>query len=332
MDRGEQALNMHEGQTMYMKSANVALAAHICRTFELRPGLRVHLDDGHDEVDALAQGWCIPGLYLVVLLEGRLDLAYGQQRIQLAASTADVAQPDLPQAFLLYMKTPVRFSRRLHIGRYARQLSLCLSEQWLQSLCQTGTGDLPPPLAGLCARHLALTFWTPTVRARALAEQILRPPAASPILQALYLESRALDMLADVLRSLPGYVDESATPSLTACTAAGLDARAYRRMAVLRELLVSEEALHLSMDEIAQRMSMHTTTMQRHFRAIYGSTIGDFVRENCLQRARLALEGDAISIKQVAAMAGYSSAANFATAYKRRFGLTPKQARRNGLN
>ncbi|WP_246767099.1 helix-turn-helix domain-containing protein, partial [Bordetella pertussis] len=46
-----------------------------------------------------------------------------------------------------------------------------------------------------------------------------------------------------------------------------------------------------------------------------------------LTRARLGLERDGLSVAQAACLAGYTSAANFATAFRRAFGVTPGQLR-----
>ena len=50
-------------------------------------------------------------------------------------------------------------------------------------------------------------------------------------------------------------------------------------------------------------------------------------REQRLARAWAALEQTGCSVAEVAHGAGYSSAANFSTAFKRRFGISPKLVR-----
>ena len=67
--------------------------------------------------------------------------------------------------------------------------------------------------------------------------------------------------------------------------------------------------------------------LQRQFRAVFGTTVFAYLRECRLLRARRALEHDGVTVGQAAMVAGYTSAANFATAYKRRFGHAPKLAR-----
>jgi AraC-like DNA-binding protein len=55
-------------------------------------------------------------------------------------------------------------------------------------------------------------------------------------------------------------------------------------------------------------------------------TVFDYLRRARLLRARQALEREGRSIIEAAAIAGYTSPANFATAYRRRFGITPRQS------
>jgi AraC-like DNA-binding protein len=63
------------------------------------------------------------------------------------------------------------------------------------------------------------------------------------------------------------------------------------------------------------------------FHAAHGTTVFHYIRTQRLEQARLALESGDVSIAQAAYVAGYTSAANFSTAFKRRFGFTPKQSR-----
>ncbi|MBN3790110.1 helix-turn-helix transcriptional regulator [Burkholderia sp. Ac-20353] len=306
----------------------------------MRPGLRVHADDATDEFDAVMSGQCTPGLHLVLLLEGALDVSYGDRRVLLttdgrstcrdgaarsSATRPNVARPHVRmQSFLLNALQPDTFRRRLSKGGYARRLSLAMSGEWLAHLQAASRAALPERLDSMLSAHLAIHFWQPTPRATALAEQIVRPPSYQPMLQAIYLESRVLELLAEAFAPL-----EAQAPQASQASDMALGSRDYRRMAELRAFLATDAAQDLSLDDIACHAGMSANAMQRQFRAAYGTTVFDFIREHHLQRARLALERDAVSVKQAAALAGYTSAANFATAYKRRFGVTPTLARRS---
>lgn len=301
-----------------------SLAAHAARVHELLPGLRVHADDLIDPVDAMAQGRCAPGLHLVILLEGALDLSYGQRRVLLnTAGERTLRDGSAARAVIVNVNAAEPFTRRLRRGAYARRVSLCISHDWLRALSASSGMRLPNPLDALVTGHLALHRWQPSARAVALAEQLVRPPSQAPMLDLLYQNSRLLDLLAEVLMPLQAGEPAPAPNAQSAPSAA-----VARRLRDLREFLNSDAADGLSLDEIARHAGMNVNTLQSHFRSAYGTTVFDFLREARLLRARIALERDGLSIKRAAALAGYGSAANFATAFGRRFGLTPTQARR----
>ena len=107
----------------------------------------------------------------------------------------------------------------------------------------------------------------------------------------------------------------------------GLRPNEHRRLREVRDYLEHCEDEDLSLERIARQACINPNTLQKQFRALYGTTVFEFLRETRLQRARQALERDGVTVGQAATLAGYSSGANFATAYKRRFGLPPKLAR-----
>jgi AraC-like DNA-binding protein len=298
------------------------LLAHRARMREPRPGLRVHVDDATDQFDGVAQGRCEPGLHLVILLEGQLDLRYGEQDIRLATPRLPTHPPDARGAVLLHLAQAEPFARTSHSGRYARRVSLGLSADWLAQLQQASQAGCPAPLAQLLEQHLRPTSWLPSARALALAEQIVRPPALSPWLQAIYVESRVLELLGEALGPWQGELPAEPGNTLSPGT--------LRRLREVRAFLQTTEADELSLDEIARRIGMNVNSLQAQFRQAFGSTVIAFLRDSRLQRARLALEHEGLCIKQAAALAGYTSAANFSTAFTRCFGLTPKAAQRSG--
>jgi transcriptional regulator GlxA family with amidase domain len=81
----------------------------------------------------------------------------------------------------------------------------------------------------------------------------------------------------------------------------------------------------LSIGQIACHMNTTPTTLQRHFRQALGITVFDFLQQERLRLARHALESEGLSVTQAAAMAGYANPGSFSTAFRRYFGLTPRQ-------
>lgn len=71
--------------------------------------------------------------------------------------------------------------------------------------------------------------------ARALAEQIVRPPVLDSWMQNLYLESRTLELVAQAFAVLPGM--QSSLADCADGAAAGLRPREHKRLREVRELL-----------------------------------------------------------------------------------------------
>ena len=290
-----------------------ALTTHLTRMRELRPGLHLHFDNAHDQHDLTAQGKLSQGLRIVLLLEGVLDVSYGARRMRLAS------RGTCANALLVSVAEPDLFVRRARQGGYARRVSLRLSPAWLE---QAAGGAASPALDTFMRHHLAMHQWQVSQRVTAIAEQIVQPPEFEPLMQNLYLESRALELVSEALGAVPG-----AALRAPPAEAVKLRPQEHRRMRELHDYLAHCEDDTLNLEQIARQACTNPNTLQKQFRALYGMTVFEFVRESRLQRARQALEREGVTVGQAAIMAGYTSAANFSTAYKRRFGSSPKLSR-----
>ena len=291
--------------------AEPALRAHLAHTRRLRPGLLLHWNDAREETDLIAQTVFDAGLRIVLLLEGAVDVSFGPRQVALSSARGGAS------AMLVAMTEPEQFTRRARRGVYSRRISLDLGPDWLAQ-----AGAASGELEHFMRCHLDTRRWQVSPRAAAIAEQIVRPPQLEPLLQNIYLESRALELAGEALAS---FHPRASTPP--AATPGALRPREYQRLRELHAFLGSGLADGLSLDEIARHAGVNANTLQRQFRAAFGTTVFDHLRECRLLRARHALEHDGLTVGQAARVAGYTSAANFATAYRRRFGLPPKLAR-----
>ena len=86
----------------------------------------------------------------------------------------------------------------------------------------------------------------------------------------------------------------------------------------------------LELRELASLAGMSTYHFARVFKAHTGLSVHQFVLECRLEGARARLAGSPLAISAIAAETGFSSQSHLTTAFKRRFGLTPK-AYRTGL-
>ncbi|XZG70473.1 helix-turn-helix transcriptional regulator [Chitinibacteraceae bacterium HSL-7] len=266
----------------------------------LREGLDLHGVDAHFAYGVHGAGAMPNGVRLVVMLEGEAVTRFGDDELMLGGETAGCV--------LLMAHEAHRFTRLVPRGGAYRQLVLTVSPEWIES---AGLPELVAE-AGRSARHfgpLSSRAWGTPQRVRQLASSMLEAPGEGDALVRLMQESRALELMAEALQAFKPRPD-------------GISATARRRVACVLDALASGEDYTLV--QLAKMAGSNPTTLQQDFRRTTGQTIAEYGRGMRLDRAREQLQrGQAISA--VALDAGYSSQANFATAVRRRFGLTPRQ-------
>ena len=93
---------------------------------------------------------------------------------------------------------------------------------------------------------------------------------------------------------------------------------------VLRKRLLIDD---FSMDDVAAQLSMHRRTLDRRLQRC-ATTYGELLEAVRDEIARQLLRDTQFSIQRIAESVRFSSAANFATAFRRRCGMTPTEYRR----
>ncbi|WP_290503558.1 MULTISPECIES: helix-turn-helix domain-containing protein [unclassified Leclercia] len=102
----------------------------------------------------------------------------------------------------------------------------------------------------------------------------------------------------------------------------------HARLEQIRHLLAQAPEQEYTLAQLAARAAMSPSSLRSKFRQAYGCTVFDYLRDCRLALARrYLLEGH--SVQQAAWMSGYQHATNFATAFRRRYGICPG-AVRNG--
>ena len=82
-----------------------------------------------------------------------------------------------------------------------------------------------------------------------------------------------------------------------------------------------------SIAELARRSGLSRRSFNLEFRKAYGESAIDYLRNKRLDTARDILLHQRLSVTEAAYQVGYAHAANFATAFRRRFGYSPSRFR-----
>lgn len=103
--------------------------------------------------------------------------------------------------------------------------------------------------------------------------------------------------------------------------------RYYDNMHLVTDLLNQAHWNEATVDEIAQHMALSASTLQRQFKSVFGVSVDEYRRRLRLNKAKQMLENDFANITHIASVCGYNSVANFSTAFRKNFGMSPKQLR-----
>ncbi|MBI4625823.1 MAG: helix-turn-helix transcriptional regulator [Verrucomicrobia bacterium] len=154
-----------------------------------------------------------------------------------------------------------------------------------------------------------------TPGARLAVESIRRCPFAGAI-RAMALTARCNDLLFEFFTALAG----TATPRVPPLTR-NVTGRIHAAAEALKRDLETPPTLAV----LARSVGLSETTLKRGFRQVFGTTVFGYLRERRMERARSLLQSGEATVLEAAARVGFSNPSNFAAAFRRQFGLNPKE-------
>lgn len=204
-------------------------------------------------------------------------------------------------------------------GVRERSLTLCCNRRFLIDEFGLDLHAGGPIADYLHGRHqgFALCHQPLQPEQQAAAAALLDSNPDDP-LRALLAEAKAFSLLHSfLLTQAPGSQrkDDAQTPQ-------------QRRYAQVQAYVVSHLAAPLSMRELAQQFGMSESRLSRGFREVFGMPLFQYVTELRLKKGMELLRAGEASVTEVAYSVGYNHVANFSTAFKRAFGVSPHAVRR----
>lgn len=284
----------------------------------LRSGLSVHMSDAVDLHDLTTRVESQPGITVTLFLSGRAAITLGDRRHEVGARLGAAGRQEATA--LIYSTTrPDVFERRGIRGQHVRKVGIRIPLGWLgEAGLDGGAVRLVARLEGEHGALLALPASQDLAR---LAAAMLAEPSGAAPCCSLMQEARAFEMLARALQSAGAGAAEKPPSSAAPC-------RAEARLRAAQEYMAAHLEDQMTLAEVARHACVSVSTLQRLFRDRLGVPVWDYLRRLRLDQARLFLERGEGSVTEAALRAGYTSSANFATAFKREYGIPPSRCRR----
>ncbi|RKR03506.1 AraC-like DNA-binding protein [Kushneria sinocarnis] len=235
-------------------------------------------------------------LSIIVMLAGEAEVGLAEQRLTLRPGMALSVRLDQQDGLAAVQAA----------GQRIRALTLSLDETRLAEF----TGETADA-HGSCmhAWHLPGTLQS------ALEEAIAAPLAGTA--QRLQLQGLSLQLLAHGLAGADRQATTAPTPG------------ERQRLERVRETLRSDPAREYRLEHLAQLAAMSPASLRRKYRATFGRSVFDELRHFQLALGRDHL-ARGLSVQQAAHFCGYRHAGNFATAFRRHYGIPPgRLVRRN---
>jgi AraC-like DNA-binding protein len=148
-------------------------------------------------------------------------------------------------------------------------------------------------------------------------QQILNCPYQG-MMKRMYLESKVLELM--VL-----LVEEDVTARQGKNDSFSLKPDDVERIYHAKEILLRDLENPPSLMELSRQVGLNDCTLKRGFRLVFGTTVFGYLHDHRLEQARKLLLVGEISISKAARSVGFASRSYFATAFRKKFGINPKE-------
>lgn len=246
-----------------------------------------------------------PGLSFNILLEGEINFDIGDTKHHLGHHYKNDVECS---AYVL--NHAEMFTRYLNAGRSIAKVNVSVDKSWLEARCTSREDHRY--LAEVFSNHGALSFWKADERVIELASSLIFD-RKNGLLGMMELESKAIELINHSLDVLHKTIKISAVEFE--------EGSSFDFKTAIDSCLSSCQSL----DEIATKLKISVSTLQRKFKQKYDMTVIEYVRLKRLDMARSAIKLQGLSIGEAAYVAGYNHTSNFVTAFKKQFYLTPAE-------
>jgi AraC-like DNA-binding protein len=98
-----------------------------------------------------------------------------------------------------------------------------------------------------------------------------------------------------------------------------------RKIKHAKEHLLAHEENPPTIKELAKLAGLNEYQLKAGFKEIYGNTVYGYLLDHKLDHARMLLDSRKLQVAQVAYQVGYTNPSHFISAFKKKFGITPKK-------
>ncbi|MUH35022.1 AraC family transcriptional regulator [Zobellia amurskyensis] len=138
-----------------------------------------------------------------------------------------------------------------------------------------------------------------------------------PSIKELYIKGKVYELI-----SL--YFNKSDDADIEQCPFL-VDEDNVRRIRKAKEIVISRMAEPPTLTELSEEIGLSLKKLKEGFKQIYGDSVFSFLFDYKMEYARKMLETGKHNVNEVGLKVGYSTASHFISAFKKKYGTTPKK-------
>ncbi len=282
---------------------------------KLNSGINLHFSDLTELVDGQSESMSEACLTISLMLEGQLKFYMDDKPYYLGAENT---HKNRICGKMWSTTKPVKFTRRFQKGRKIKKIIINIDRDWLSEMGLSETmparcSSLDQNLKSFASSHLTCKEWTPCQAAIKAAEDIIEPPHKADCMKQIVRECRAMELVTLAFEQFSHSSEITKPATKNNC-----------RLIKVHSYIEDNLENDLTLEDIAKNVGFSISSLQRHFKAVYGSTVVDYIRKRKLELAKDAIKYEGLPVSEACFIAGYSNPSSFATAFKRAFGQCPR--------
>ncbi|WP_149273978.1 helix-turn-helix transcriptional regulator [Pareuzebyella sediminis] len=138
-----------------------------------------------------------------------------------------------------------------------------------------------------------------------------------PSIKALYIKGKVYELISLYFNKGEG-TDVEQCPFL-------VDEDNVRRIRMAKEIMIARMAEPPTLTELSDEIGLSLKKLKEGFKQIYGDSVFSFLFDYKMEYARKMLETGQHNVNEVGLKVGYSTASHFISAFRKKYGTTPKK-------
>lgn len=218
------------------------------------------------------------------------------------------------QSLLLY-NTQLDLPLNTEINSNTWMLSLIMSIQKFHALFSKQTGHIP----FLNSEFKEKKYYSQEPISPAIAvvlSQIMNYNLHPSIID-LYLKGKIYELMAL-------YFNKNDDAALEQCPFL-VDEENVKRIRQAKDIIIARMTEPPTLVALSEEIGLSLKKLKEGFKQIYGNSVYSFLFDYKMEYARKMLESNQYNVNEVGLRVGYSTASHFITAFKKKYGTTPKR-------